>query len=67
MISSFINSGSVVTAVVPNPAVPKEVLVEILHWKESGLTFDKIIDKLRVRTVPPGYPIHFWTPGKLYC
>ena len=52
-----------VTAIHPDPAVPKEMLGEIAGWKRSGLTDDDVIDRLRVRTVPAGYPIHPWSPG----
>ena len=51
-----------ITAVNPNPAVPESVLKEILEWKKSGATEDDIIGRLRIRTVPNGYPIHPWSP-----
>lgn len=32
-----------------------------MQWKRSGATDDDIIDRLRARTVPRGYPIHSWS------
>lgn len=43
----------------PNPAVPTEVLTEILHLKEE-ISMEDVISRLRSRTVPPGYPYHTW-------
>ena len=43
----------------PNPAVPTEVLTEILHLKKE-MSMEDVISRLRSRTVPPGYPYHTW-------
>lgn len=40
----------------PNPAVPLSLLTEILEWREGGISMDDIVDRLRPRTVPSGYP-----------
>jgi hypothetical protein len=52
-----------VSAVLPSPSVPLDLLQEILGLQAQGLTFTDIIDQLRPRTVPPGYPYHKWTTG----
>ena len=53
-----------VTAVHYNPAVPESVLSEIRQWTSDGAHRDDIVDRLRRRTVPPGYEYHLWSPGK---
>ena len=62
------NEDGSITAENPNPAVPVATK-EIMDWKKSGATEDDIIGRLRIRTVPNGYPIHPWSPdsGILYC
>ena len=50
-----------ITAKKPNPAVPVATLKEIMEWKKSGATEDDIIGRLRIRTVPNGYPTHRWS------
>ena len=47
-----------------NPAVPSDVLKEIWEWKQQGATLEDVIDRLRSRTVPPGYEPHPWTHGE---
>lgn len=47
-----------------NPAVPNAVLRQIWEWKLQGATPEDVIDRLRSRTVPPGYVPHAWSPGK---
>ena len=32
-----------------------------MEWKKSGATEDDIIGRLRIRTVPNGYPTHRWS------
>jgi hypothetical protein len=55
-------SGSI-KAVRENPAVPKQVLLEILLWKlERAMEVD-VIARLRERTVPHSYKFHTWNPG----
>lgn len=43
-----------------NPAVSTLLLKEIQHWIDEGATMSDVIERLRLRTVPPGYPIHTW-------
>ena len=49
-----------------NPAVTKELLLEIQAWKNEGAVDADIITRLRQRTVPNMYQHHTWTPVKLY-
>ena len=44
-----------IKAQVPNPAVDISLLHEILSWTREGASCDDVIERLRVRTVPPGY------------
>ena len=48
-----------------NSVVPQEVLDEIWKLKTSEVSMEDIIDQLRARTVPAGYPIHKWREGAL--
>ena len=48
----------------PSRAVSSQCLREILSWKLNGVSDSDIISRLRAKTVPPGYPIHPWKPGK---
>ena len=55
-----------------NPAVTKELLLEIWSWKMERATDTDIICRLRQQTVPTGYSYHQWCPGNLvvvvnYC
>ena len=64
MISYIIgNPDGSISAELPNPAVPEEVLEKIHRWKTRGLSDDHIIKNLRQETVPMGHIIHKWTPG----
>ena len=48
----------------PNLIVPQEVLREVWQFKRSeGLSDVDVVDRLRARTVPAGYPIHNWRKG----
>ncbi len=53
--SSWLGLYSVRWWICHNPAVPISVLQDILNWKGSD---DDVVDRLRPRTVPAGYP---WT------
>ena len=55
-------SGSI-KAVRENPAVPEQVLLEVLLWKLEGAMEVDVIARLRERTVPHGYKFHTWKPG----
>ena len=44
-----------------NRAVSQEVLLETKEWKELGLSEDDWIERLRLRTVPPGYTPCPWS------
>lgn len=43
--------------------VPQETLNEIWKLKMDDMSMEDIIDRLRARTVPTGYPIHKWREG----
>jgi len=47
-----------------NPAVSKDLLQEVSHWRNEGIEWGDIICRLRVRTVPFGYTPSPWRPGK---
>lgn len=57
------NTDGSVTADVSNPAVNQILLAEILQWREDGCTEPDVVDRLRRRTVPDGYPYETWQPG----
>jgi len=69
MLSYYIvNTGSKegsISAVLYNPAISAELLDEINSWYTQGATVDDVIERLRLRTVPPGYTIHNWIEGVL--
>ena len=44
-------------------AVPTSLLREILEWRSQGATMEDVVNRLRFRTVPPGYHPHTWHPG----
>ena len=46
-----------------NPAVPLAVLQEIWDWRRQGGDIRDAIERLRLRTVPPGHVCHTWKPG----
>jgi len=39
------------------------LLREVLSWKRGGASFDDIVERLRIRTVPSGYVPHNWIEG----
>ena len=43
----------------------EELLAEISQWLRQGVQWSDIIQRLRPRTVPPGYIFTSWRPGKL--
>ena len=43
-----------------NPAVPRELLAEVLSLRKDGILMEDIVSRLRSRTVPSGYPYHPW-------
>lgn len=58
------NNGTL-AAMLPNNAVSLELLAEIQKWYLEGANQDDVVERLRLRTVPPGYKIHNWTEGTL--
>lgn len=46
-----------------NPAVSRELLLEINDWKLEGANDADVLCRLRQRTIPTGYSHHFWCPG----
>ena len=53
-------------AEVQNPAVPKDLLQEVSHWRKQSVEWKDIICRLRLRTVPFGYARSPWRPGDPY-
>jgi hypothetical protein len=41
-----------------------KVLREMQQWTAQGFSFEDVIDRIRLRTVRPGYVPHPWHPGK---
>ena len=37
-----------------------------MTWLKQGATLFDAVDRLRPRTVPPGYTPHTWTPGQIH-
>ena len=52
-----------ISALVPNCVVSSELLKEIHVWQRQGASFQDIIGRLRLRTVPVGYVSHTWHDG----
>lgn len=57
------NKDGIITAVLSNPAITPGLLSEIKSWYEEGATVDDVVERLRLRMVPPGYTIHSWIEG----
>ena len=53
-------------AVQPAPFITESLLTEIEAWKIKGCKDEDIMQRLRVRMVPPGYTPTPWTPGISY-
>ena len=49
----------------PYEAVSPVLIAEIQKWYSNGAEEDDVIERLRLRTVPPGYKIHTWIEGTL--
>ena len=64
-LNDTLGNNETLTAVLPNNAVSLELLSEIQKWYSEGANQDDVVERLRLRTVPPGYKIHDWTEGTL--
>ena len=53
-----------VVAEIPNVAIHEDLLLEISQWRDQGIEWIEIINRLRPRTVPAGYTFCTWRPGK---
>lgn len=62
-----VDADGCISAECPDPAISQTILKEVWEWKRSGVNTDDIVDRLRTRTVPSGYPIHPWILGQLNC
>lgn len=59
-----VSADQLITAEKLNSAVPPALLCEVLLWRtEQDLSWDDVISRLRLRTVPAGYPCHAWKAG----
>jgi len=56
-------SDGTVVAIEPSPCVDTSLLEEIYTWEENGATFEDILERLRLRCVPPGYTPTPWSSG----
>ena len=45
------------------PAVPLEMLKKVHNLLKSGISIEDVVDRLRTKTVPKGYPCHPWLSG----
>ena len=61
-VSSLGENGTLVTTL-PYEAVSPVLLTEIQKWYSDGADEDDVIERLRLRTVPPGFKIHNWIEG----
>jgi len=61
-LSEFSNDKT--TAEIPNPAVPESLLEEIWGLRSCDISWNDVIEQLRIRTVPPGYIFCTWHAGK---
>ena len=50
-------------AEVQNPAVSKDLLKEVSHWRDHGFEWKDVISR-RVQAVPSGYTHSPWRPGE---
>lgn len=46
-----------------SPAVQINTLKQIMEWQKGGAEEEDIVDRLRARTVPPGFVPNSWIPG----
>ena len=65
--NSHIVVAGCVTAEKPCPHVDKDLLTDIMKWKNDGLEWSDMLSRLRPRTVPPGYTPSPWKKGRMYC
>ena len=49
----------------PSPCVSLDLLKEMVSWKRDGASNVDVIDRLRLRCVPPGYTPKPWNQGIL--
>lgn len=49
-----------------NPATSTSPIEEIHSWKQSGASFEDIVERLRMRCVPTGYTPKPWMQGIYY-
>ena len=60
------SSNQLITAEKPNPVVTPALLCEIWLLRTlQCLSWDDIISRLRLRTVPAGYSCHAWKSGSI--
>ena len=50
----------------PSPFISLDLLKEIITMKRDGAGSEDIIDRLRLRCVPPGYVPKPWSQGALH-
>ena len=55
-----------VVAEIKTAAVSSALIEEIHSWRQAGATSLDVIDRLRLRCVPPGFSPEPWMPGILY-
>lgn len=57
----LLDQNGTLTAMSSNNAVTLDLLTESHKWYSEGANQDDVVERLRLRTVPPGYKIHSWT------
>ena len=64
LLCTVLPGGSVV-AEVTNPAVTSSTIGDMKKWMKEGCSFEKAVDLLRLKCVPPGYVPRSWTQGAM--
>ena len=62
----ILGENGTVTALLPHHAVSPELLSELSKWNSEGASLNDVVERLRLRTVPPGYEIHTWIEGIVF-
>ena len=62
----LVQSDGTVQAKVPSPFISLDLLKEIVAMKRDGAGSEDVIDRLRLRCVPPGYTPMPWSQGALH-
>lgn len=59
----YVDSNEDLVSQVANPAVSVTPLAEICQCQCEKMSWEEILKRLRLHTVPDGYEYHLWKPG----